>query len=254
MRGEFDDVAGIGVLDRVLEQRVERVPQGFRVSEHSPGEVDVEPPRAGCDLRPADEEVGEERLDIDLLEAESLLLGLREQQQALDDPLHPSELVECNLELGRVGLLAPQQLEMATRDRDRCPQLVRGVVEEPLLPLEQRGAHLGDALNLCERRLPALRVPDHGEEHRRHERHLEQLTPELDAGERVGHDARARREDHHGKDGPHRSRRPDADAVDEREGDPDEVERDRLPARPGDHRHEIRNREGRPRSLERITP
>jgi len=39
------------------------------------------------------------------------------------------------------------------------------------------------------------RVPDHREEHRRHERHLEQLAPKLQPFERVGEDRGARGDD-----------------------------------------------------------
>jgi hypothetical protein len=63
-------------------------------------------------------------------------------------------------------------------------------VEEPLLTLEQRRPHLRDALHLGEGQLAPLRVPDHRKEHRGHERHLEQLAPELDPVEGVGEDAR----------------------------------------------------------------
>ncbi len=177
MCGELDGVARVGVLHRVLEQRVERVPQRFRVGEQPPGEVDVEPPGSGRDLRPADEEIGEEGLEVDLLEGEARLLGLREQQQPLDDPLHPAELVERHLELRRLGPLAPQQLEMPARDRHGSPQLVRRVVEEAFLALEERRAHLGHALNLRKRRLPAAAVQHEPDEEREHERDHERLAP-----------------------------------------------------------------------------
>ena len=43
----------------------------------------------------------------------------------------------------RVGTLRAQQLQMSAGDRERGAELVRGVVDEPLLALEQRPALLG---------------------------------------------------------------------------------------------------------------
>src|SRR6266480_7500099 len=80
---------------------------------------------------------------------------------------------------------------------------------------------------------------------------LSDLAPELRAGERILEDQSSRR----GHDGEQRQGRrrgpPDAKAVDEREADPDEVKRDRLPSGPARHRDEIRDRECRPRDLDR---
>ena len=139
--------------------------------------------------------------------------------------------------------LPAMQVEMTARDRDRRSQLVRDVVQEPLLPHDERlgGAH---------GRLPAPCVPHHREEHRRHERHLEELAPELDPLERVGEDRGARGDDDRAEHQRRRLRLPDAEAVDERQADPDEMERDRLPARPDDHRRRRstpRKRPTRPR-------
>ena len=53
-------------------------------------------------------------------------------------------------------MLAAEQLQVPARDRDRRAQLVRRVVEEPLLPFEQRRAHVRQRLDLriaaCRRR------------------------------------------------------------------------------------------------------
>jgi hypothetical protein len=46
---------------------------------------------------------------------------------------------------------------------------VGGIVEEALLPLEERSAHLGEDLHLGERDLSAAAVPDEPEEDRQHE-------------------------------------------------------------------------------------
>jgi hypothetical protein len=58
VRRQLDDVAGLGVLDGILEQRVERVRSASGSARIRPGEIDVEPPGTRGDLRPADEEVG----------------------------------------------------------------------------------------------------------------------------------------------------------------------------------------------------
>ena len=80
---------------------------------------------------------------------------------------------------------------MSPRDRDRRAQLVRGVVDEALLALEQRAALLGSGLGDRSASIAPAGVPDHREEQRRHQRDLEQLAPELDAAEGV--EARSRR-------------------------------------------------------------
>ena len=176
------------------------------------------------------------------------LLGLRQQQQPLDDVLDPPQLVERDEHLGSVRHLALQQLEMPARDRHRRAQLVRGVVEEPLLPLEQRRASSRRApppafIAACRRRAcqtiatniadmsgtsnssPQSWMPANASLRDRSRRSPRMTTASTASVDR---------------------RRPDAEAVDDREADPDEVERDRLPARPGDHRGEVRERRTRP--------
>ena len=68
---------------------------------------------------------------------------------------------------------------MTACDRHGRSQLVGRVVEKALLTLEQRRALLGLTLDGTERVLSPPRVPHHREEHRRHQRHLEELAPEL---------------------------------------------------------------------------
>ena len=77
------------------------------------------------------------------------LVGLREQEQPLEDLLDSAELVERHVDfVSGVPVRALQHLEMAAGDRDRRAQLVRDVVEKPLLPLEQRSAFVRLALDL----------------------------------------------------------------------------------------------------------
>ena len=130
---------------------------------------------------PAHEDILEERIELDALEDDEVgLVGLGKQQQPLEDLLDPSELVERDVDLrARVAVRAVQELEVAARDRHRRAQLVRRVVQEALLPLQERRALLRLVLDDRERLLPPARVPHHREEHRRHQRDLEQLAPEL---------------------------------------------------------------------------
>ena len=67
-------------------------------------------------------------------------------------------------------------------------------------------------------------MPDHRKEHRGHERHLEELAPELLAAEGVAQDQDAGRNDHEAEHEAGRPRLPDAEAVEEGQADPDEVE------------------------------
>jgi hypothetical protein len=210
-----------------------------------------EAPRARCDLGPAHEHVLEERLELDLAAVHEVgLISGREQQQTFDDCVDPPELVERDLELGGVLLAGTHELEVPARDRDGRSQLVRRVVDEALLALEHRapllGPAFGDPLSLD---APAG-VPHHRQEHRGHQRHLEQLAPQLAPVERVERDRRGGRDHHAGEHDQRRASRPHPEAVDERQADPDEVERDRLPARPGDHRGVVDDREQKPEQLD----
>ena len=255
IRAQRDHVVRLRVLHGVLEQRVESASQRLGVRVHDARHVDLQPPRARRHLRPAHEDVVEEALELDVAHEDEVgLIGLRQQQQPVDDVLDPLQLVERDQHLGCMRHLALQELEMATGDRHGRAQLVRRVVEEPLLALEQRCAGLRERLHLVHRRLTAPRMPHHRHEHRAHQRHLEQLAPELDAVECVAEDARAGSEDDDGEHRERHGRRPDSEPVDDRQADPDEVERDRLPARPGDHRGEVGERERPPPALDPVTP
>ena len=244
------------MLDGVLEQGVEGDAQRLGVGEQRPGLEATEPPRARDDLGPAQEDVLEERLDVDLGRHDEVrLVRLGQQQQPLQDVLDPTELVERDLDFLAAGAVhSLQQLEMTARDRHGRTQLVRDVVEEPLLLGEQLGALGRFVLKLPDRVLAPARMPDHRQEHRRHQRYLEQLAPELLAVEGVAQDQRARRRNHEAEHDAGGARRPDPEAVDQGQADPDEVERDRLPARDEPHRDQVRHGEGEPRELDAVTP
>src|SRR5207237_9526173 len=108
-------------------------------------------PRARRDLGPADDDVLQERLELHVRgDQEVRLVRLREQQQALDDALDTSELVERDAQFRRPRLSASQELQVSTRDGHRRTQLVRRVVEEALLPLEERCTRLGELARVLE--------------------------------------------------------------------------------------------------------
>src|SRR5207244_3975897 len=81
-RLELDRLGRLGVLDGVLQQRVERDPEALAVGVHGAADELSEAPGSGRDLRPAHEHVLDERLDVDLFDVEeTFLAGLREQEQ-----------------------------------------------------------------------------------------------------------------------------------------------------------------------------
>jgi hypothetical protein len=94
MRAEFDRVGGLGVLDGILEQSVDRVAQRLLVCAHLPVGKTAEAPNPGRHLRPADKDLFEECLGIDLNGREQLrLTRFGEEKQARDDPVHPAEFL-----------------------------------------------------------------------------------------------------------------------------------------------------------------
>jgi hypothetical protein len=143
---------------------------------------------------------------------------------------------------------------MAAGDRDRRAQLMRYVVEELLLAGDDRRALGGLALERACRLLVAPSVPDHRQEHERHQRHLEQFPPLLAARACVVEYQQPGDDAEHEQHSVGRLQRPDAEAVEHGEAGPDEVEWDRLPARPLRHGGEVQERERDPREIERAKP
>ena len=184
---ERDRGMRLRVLDRVLEQRVERAPQRLGIGAHDAGDVELEPPQARRDLRPAHEDVLEEARRW-RRRAERRSPVARPSRGAAGGRRCAPSAPARRARPRAPACPAPrgQQLEVAARDRDGGAQLVRRVVQEPLAAA--RAAKLvtvGTASTCAHGRLTPPRVPDHCEEHRRHERHLEQLAPQLDSVERV---------------------------------------------------------------------
>ena len=59
-------------------------------------------------------------LELDLREdLEVGPVGLRQQEEALDDALDATQLIEGDVDLARVRSASSQHLEVAARDRDR---------------------------------------------------------------------------------------------------------------------------------------
>src|SRR5205085_1336118 len=150
--------ARLGVLDGVLEQGVEGDPELFRISAKLSVRKASEHPVARRDLGPAQEDILQEAIELDLVEIEEVrLVRSCQKQQSLEDPLHAAELVQRDVDLRRApAVRASEDLEMSARDRHGRSQLVRGVVEELLLPLERRlevlGVLLGNPEQVRERK------------------------------------------------------------------------------------------------------
>ena len=105
-----------------------------------------------------------QRGEVDAVEAQEIgLLGLGEHEQVVDDARHPVDLVEdqrhCLAVL--VGVVA-EQLEVPADDRQRCAQLVTGVIDEPALRCE-RGLHPVEHRVEPRRELGDLIIADDGD-------------------------------------------------------------------------------------------
>jgi hypothetical protein len=215
------------------------------------GDEDLQAPVAPGGRAPAPHGPLDEGRELDgRAEAAVHVLGGGEQQQAVRDPRQAVELGDDDvgvLDALDVDRLSPQQLDVPAGDGDRGPQLVRRVADE----LELAG---GGAAQLRDGRLVATRVPDHGAEHRGHQRHLGELFGrQAVVDHRRGHrgaGAQAdRRQDREG-----RAHRPQPEPVEQREADPDLVERDRRPRGDQDDRDRVRERERGPQQLRPAAP
>ena len=165
-----------------------------------------------------------------------------EHQQLVGDPPEAAQLVEHDrrvvVALGPGLEAAAHELGVPLGDRQRRAQRMRGVAHEAALAL-------GDPALLVDGVLAPAHVPDHAEEHARHERDLGQLG----AVDRVAQH-RDRRDRHHREQDARGLRvRPPAEAVEERDRDPDPVERDRLPLREDEHADRAGHAERAPRDL-----
>ena len=250
--GELDDIAPRAELHGVLDQGVDRNREPVRVRLHLRLVHHAQAPLA-WNRAPAPQRLYQDRLHLDLDLAQEVGVVRRGQhQQAIREPAQPHQLVHRDLRVfveacgGRAG----DQLDVAQRDRDRRPKLVRGVLDELALPVGKPLVRLGDPLQVFQGRQPAARVPHHREEHGGHQGHLGQLVRRLGAGPEVGVDGYGRQPDDDGEDGEGRAAPPDPYAVEDGKADPDEVEGDRLPVPEDEHRDQVQHREDAPADVE----
>ena len=141
------------MLDRVRRQVEHGLDESVAVGEHRNGARSgccVELPRPVAECHEALLERRSELAEIDRAEAQELAtLGLREDEQVVDVPVHPVELViDGGDALGPFVRVVVEQIEVPLHDRDRGPQLVRHIVEELALLGE---AHIETLDHLVER-------------------------------------------------------------------------------------------------------
>ena len=134
-RADRDRLAAVGVARGVLGQLHDGLREALAVGDDHALAADVDDPLArGERLHVREEAVGQ-RADVDRVEIEEVgFLAAGEEQQVLDDPAHPVELVGDERErLAPLLRVVLEQLEMAAHDRQRRLQLVRRVVGEAAL-------------------------------------------------------------------------------------------------------------------------
>ena len=137
-RGDLDRSALGRVGDRVVDQVAEHLGEPVGVGHQGPAELG-DPVFAAPHQRQVATQVGQQVREVDRLglHRRSGVLA-RQRQHLCDQPLHPTQLPAHDVEALAPGVigLAAQQVELAARDRDRGPQLVRGVGDELALALE----------------------------------------------------------------------------------------------------------------------
>ncbi len=136
---EPDRVALGRVLRGVLGELDDRLRDALAVEDHVAVAQVLEPPVARRQ-RPGlvQELVGEGR-EVDRSETQEVgPVGLGEDEQVVDHPAHPVELVHDEVERlpPRLGVVL-EDLQVPSDDRDRGPELMAGVVDE--VPLRGEG-------------------------------------------------------------------------------------------------------------------
>src|SRR5918999_1534096 len=132
------------VLERVLHGVVSevhhRLRQALAIGEEEPLSGLVKLPPASSERTGLGEELVPDELELHPFRPEEVrLLGLGEHLQVVDDPPHSIELVQD--ERDRPSLIfrvLPEQLQVATADRERVAQLVARVLDEFPLAAEHR--------------------------------------------------------------------------------------------------------------------
>jgi hypothetical protein len=140
LAGEPDLISRTGVLDRVLDQRIQREPQSIEIPDHRRRLGRLQPP-APINRSPALQRVRQELVNVDRRPGQEVrILAGGEQQQPVGEAAQPEQLVHDDPGvLGQLGIAAapPDQLGVTERHRDRRAQLVGGVLDELALALEQ---------------------------------------------------------------------------------------------------------------------
>ena len=134
------------------------------------------------------------------------------------------------------------QFGVAEGHGDRGAQLVRGILQELALLLQQAQVLLGDPLHLFHGRQPFLgggqpsaAVPHHDQEHQRDQRNFGQVVGVLLALEDLHEDDAAGGQRHGGQGQDGGLDAPQPEPVDHGQADPDGQERHRLPGRDQAH-------------------
>jgi hypothetical protein len=244
------DIVCQGVTHGVLKQRVERESQSLPVGVHADmvQQADLPGPLGG--RAPSPDELHAHLVESDEFGAEEIRVdGRGDEQQALGYSPQSAQFADHDLDVLALLLarqVAGQQFGVAERDSDRGPQLVRGVLEELVLVVKQQRVLLADPARGRLGRLLAAHMPDHRHEDGRHQRHLGQFRQRLKAVDHVEPDA-GRGGNHHGGEDPGSGLdRPGAESVDQGQAKPDDVKRDRLPARHPEHLDQVQRREDEP--------
>ena len=140
-----------------------------------------------------------------------------------------------------------EQLGVGQGDRDRGAQMMRGVLEEPALRVEQAGVLLADELAFGIGADPPVGVPHGHDEHRGQQRYLGRLLDPTWLSCSRSRPIPAERGDEHDPEPPRdRVGGPQPQPVEQGEPDRDEVEGDRVPGRPGRDRDEVQQDQGDP--------
>ena len=146
-RPDEDGAPLVRRLHGVLHQGIERGLQPFAVGADRSLRRDPNPPRALGRRAPAAHQPDDERLDLDLgPREEARIVRRRQDQQAFGEPREPPELVEDDAGVARdlpVHTGVTDELRVTAGDRDRRPELVRGIADELSLPLEEPMFGLG---------------------------------------------------------------------------------------------------------------
>ena len=134
---QLDDIVPVGMPDRVLDQRVKCQAKPFPVGAHRDGVQLPDPHLPGDGGPPAADMIRDQPVELNVLRVQERgVARCGDEQQPLGDPPQPVQLADDNADVLALLLaceVGREQLGVAECDRDRGPELVRGVLQE--LPL-----------------------------------------------------------------------------------------------------------------------